>query len=247
VQLKVLKFTIYARLSHLFCIMRGQLQMLVWDFPLRLFHWGLAAAVAGAIVSAKADVLWLHERFGLAVMGLVGFRVCWGFMGGYYARFKQFLVSPNAAIASMRGLFHADDGLAAAGHSAHGGYAVLGLIAIAGFMSLSGSFANDDVLFEGPLAHLLPWFSDAATNAHHIGEKLLFLMLFLHLTAILFYKFIKRRDLTMVMLRGRAVQKARLAGPDGGISVARCWAGLLLIVMFLAAAQSISLLRSVLF
>ena len=221
--------------------------MLVWDFPLRLFHWGLVVAVTGAILSAKAEVFWLHERFGLAVMGLLGFRVCWGFMGGHYARFNQFLVSPKVAIASMRRLFHTDDDPAAAGHSAHGGYAVLGLIVITGFMSFSGLFANDDVLFDGPLAHLLPWLSGAATNAHHIGEKLLFLMLFLHLTAILVYKFVKRRNLTMIMVKGRVVSDAGLAGPDGGISVARCWTGLLLLVIFLAAAQSISFLRPVLF
>ena len=63
------------------------------DLPLRLFHWGLVIAVIGAISSAKLEILWLHERFGLAVMGLVGFRLVWGFYGGHYARFAQFLVA----------------------------------------------------------------------------------------------------------------------------------------------------------
>ena len=49
--------------------------MIVWDFPLRLFHWSLFICVVGAIISAKTGVLWVHERFGLAVLGLVTFRI----------------------------------------------------------------------------------------------------------------------------------------------------------------------------
>ena len=52
--------------------------MRVWDLPLRIFHWALVFAVIGAVVSSKADVMWLHERFGLSVMGLVAFRLIWG-------------------------------------------------------------------------------------------------------------------------------------------------------------------------
>jgi len=55
--------------------------MRVWDLPLRIFHWGLVIAIIGAVGSAKADVMWLHERFGLTVMGLVAFRVVWGIYG----------------------------------------------------------------------------------------------------------------------------------------------------------------------
>ena len=75
--------------------------MRVWDLPLRIFHWGLVIAIIGAVGSAKADVMWLHERFGLTVMGLVAFRVVWGFVGGYYARFSQFLTPPNIALAGI--------------------------------------------------------------------------------------------------------------------------------------------------
>ena len=220
--------------------------MVVWDLPLRLFHWGLAAAVIGAVISGKAEILWLHERFGLAVMGLVAFRLFWGFLGGHYARFGQFLVVPTAAVEGLRRLFDSEK-QPVAGHSAHGGYAVLGLLAVTGFMAVSGAFSNDDVLFEGPLAHVLPHLSDAATNAHEVAEKFLFLILFLHLAAILIYKFVKRRNLTMAMVKGRVDTDPSPTGPDGGISVARCVAGLLLLFLCVAAAQSLSLLRPAMF
>ena len=103
--------------------------MIVWDFPLRLFHWSLFICVVGAIVSAKTEVLWVHERFGLAVLGLVTFRIFWGFLGGRYARFSQFLRSPKAALNGLKTLFRPDP-VAKSGHSALGGYAVIGLLGI---------------------------------------------------------------------------------------------------------------------
>ena len=221
--------------------------MQIWDLPLRLFHWGLVIAVAGAIASAKLEILWLHERFGLAVMGLVGFRLVWGVYGGHYARFAQFLVVPRHALAGIRGLLRPDTARPHAGHSAAGGYAVIGLLAVTGGMALSGSFSHDDVLFEGPLAHLLPQISATATSLHHIGEKILFLMIFLHLAAILVYRVVKRRHLTSVMVRGHVAPDGNLLGPDGSISLARCIAGILGLVLFVGGAQALSLLRPVLF
>lgn len=221
--------------------------MQIWDLPLRLFHWGLVIAVFGAIASAKLEVLWLHERFGLAVMGLVGFRLFWGFYGGHYARFAQFLVVPRHALAGIRGLFRPYTARPHAGHSAAGGYAVMALLAVTGGMALSGSFSHDDVLFEGPLAHLLPQISNAATSVHHLGEKILFLMIFLHLAAILVYRLVKQRYLTSVMVRGHAAPDGHLVGPDGTISLARCIAGILGLIIFVGGAQALSLLRPVLF
>ena len=227
--------------------------MIIWDFPLRLFHWGLAIAVMGAIISAKTEVLWLHERFGLAVMGLVGFRLCWGVVGGHFARFRQFLVWPSAALAGARQLFQLDN-TAKPGHSPLGSYAVMGLLAVTGFMSISGSMSNDDVLFEGPLAHLVPDMTNTASEIHHLGEKALFLMLFLHIAAILIYKFIKRRNLTIVMLKGTDKSTPDIpsgtATPNavtGSISKARTIFGVALLLCWIIGAQSLSLLRPSLF
>ena len=221
--------------------------MLVWDFPLRLFHWALVIAVVGAIGTGKAEVLWLHERFGLTVLGLVIFRILWGFIGGHYARFTAFIVLPYAAFRGFLGLLKRDDTPHAPGHSAIGGYAVIGLLAIIGGMAISGSMSSDDVLFEGPLVHLVPNFTNTATDIHDFGEGLLFLMLFLHLAAILVYKFIKRQNLTTVMIRGRAVRDGQCAAPDGAISHRKCWFGLCLMLACIAGAQAISLLRPSLF
>ena len=76
--------------------------MCVWDFPLRLFHWGLLVSIVGAVVSVKAEALWIHERFGLTVLGLIVFRIFWGFLGGHYSLFRQFLATPRMAFYELK-------------------------------------------------------------------------------------------------------------------------------------------------
>ena len=220
--------------------------MIVWDFPLRLFHWSLFICVVGAIISAKAEVLWVHERFGLAVLGLVTFRVFWGFLGGHYARFGQFLRSPKAALNGLKMLFRPDP-VVKSGHSALGGYAVIGLLGIPLFMAITGTMSNDDVLFDGPLAHLVPNMINKIAEIHHFSANFLFLIIILHLVAILIYKFKKKRNLTMVMVKGKSnIADAKL-DKDGGISAKQTFFGLIMMVAFIAAAQAITLLRPSLF
>ena len=220
--------------------------MIVWDFPLRLFHWSLFICVVGAIISAKIEVLWVHERFGLAVLGLVTFRIFWGFLGGYYARFGQFLRSPKAALNGLKMLFRPDP-VAKSGHSALGSYAVLGLLGIPLLMAVTGTMSNDDVLFDGPLAHLVPNMTNKIAEIHHFSANFLFLIIILHLVAILIYKFKKKRNLTMVMVKGKSnIADAKL-DKDGGISAKQTFFGLIMMVAFIAAAQAITLLRPSLF
>ncbi len=227
--------------------------MPVWDFPLRLFHWALFVSIFGAIISAKAGVLWVHERFGLTVLGLIIFRIVWGFVGGRYARFREFLAMPRIAFKELQTLLRStpkteseSNSKIKVGHSALSSYAVLGLLGIPLFMAISGTMSNDDVLFDGPLAHLVTDFTDKATSAHHFGEKLLFSILFLHIGAILFYKYKKKRNLTKAMVTGN-VDAMPASAANGSISANHSYFGVLLMLFFIAAAQTITLLRPALF
>ena len=62
----------------------------VWDLPLRIFHWALAASVLIAWFSANIlDTV--HEIAGYTVIVLIAFRIVWGFTGTRYARFRSFV------------------------------------------------------------------------------------------------------------------------------------------------------------
>src|SRR6188768_4231520 len=73
---------------------RASATALVWDWPLRAFHWALVLAVAGSFATHYAGMEWFdwHRRCGYVVVVLVGFRLAWGFAGPRYARFASFLL-----------------------------------------------------------------------------------------------------------------------------------------------------------
>jgi hypothetical protein len=84
-------------------------------------------------------------------------------------------------------------------------------------------------------------------EVHQFSEKFLFLIIILHITAILIYKFKKKRNLTMVMVKGKSKIADATLEKDGGISAKHSFFGIILMVVFVAAAQSLTLLRPTLF
>ena len=73
----------------------------VWDAPVRLLHWGMVTAVAVAWWS-RSDTGPLHENTGYVLIALVATRLAWGFCGGRYARFAQFVRAPGPTLAYAR-------------------------------------------------------------------------------------------------------------------------------------------------
>lgn len=174
-------------------------RVLVWDFPTRLFHWLLAALVAAAILTGLlgGNLMVWHGRIGLAIWGLLVFRLAWGVMGSTYARFGQFVQGPSAILAYLRGRWHG------IGHSPLAALSVMALLLLLTFQALSGLFSNDDIAFRGPLYALVSkGTSDWLTGLHRANVELLFALIGLHLAAVLFYKFVRREDLIKPMVLG---------------------------------------------
>jgi len=173
----------------------------VWDLPLRVFHWLLMASVIGAIVSAKIENMFLHEKFGLTVAGLVVFRIIWGISGSHHARFNRFMVPPPAVIAYIRArIAGARDHRP--GHAPTGAYATILILLVLAAMAGLGLMSNDDVLYEGPLAAYVGDFTNTARTLHHRGEVVVFALIILHLAAILIYRAVLGIRLVPAMIRG---------------------------------------------
>ncbi len=180
----------------------------VWDLPTRLFHWLLVVLVTFSIVSAKIGGNWMewHARSGILILTLVVFRILWGFVGPHHARFANFVRSPAAVMAYVRSMRQSDAAakVAQAGHNPLGALSVLAILAVLLFQATTGLFSNDDTLgFEGPLAKFVSGAaSDLATKLHKIDEKVIYVLIALHLGAILYYAFAKRENLVRPMLTG---------------------------------------------
>ena len=75
----------------------------VWDLPVRIFHWSLAASFAGAYALSESERLRnIHVTLGYTVLGLIAFRIFWGLVGSRYARFSSFLYGPASALRYLR-------------------------------------------------------------------------------------------------------------------------------------------------
>lgn len=186
----------------------------VWDLPLRLFHWLLVPLVAAAFVTAKigGNAMAWHGRAGLAIIGLLVFRIVWGFAGTRHARFASFVRGPSAIAAYLRG------GWSGIGHNPLGALSVLGLLGLLVVQAATGLFADDDIAFRGYLHPLIEGgLAERLTAIHHLGEPLLVLLIALHLGAIAFYTRVRKDDLLRPMITGwKDTEIAADPEPDRG-------------------------------
>ncbi|MFQ5901429.1 MAG: cytochrome b/b6 domain-containing protein [Thermodesulfobacteriota bacterium] len=68
------------------------MKIVIWDIPTRIFHWILVTMfVTAYILSYNESHLDFHVTAGYTVLGLVLFRILWGFAGNRFARFSNFL------------------------------------------------------------------------------------------------------------------------------------------------------------
>lgn len=179
-------------------------RILVWDLPLRLFHWLLVLLVVVSFVSAKigGNAMQIHMLSGYSVLALLLFRLLWGFLGGTYARFASFVRGPAAVIAYLRTLPRHEPGQHL-GHNPAGAWSVILMLAALLLQAATGLFANDDIATEGPLARLVSKaLSDRLTGIHHLNVKILIALIGLHLSAVAYYLVFQRENLVKPMLTG---------------------------------------------
>lgn len=73
--------------------MKSQELVKVWDRPLRIFHWLVVTGFLAAFLT-EDDLLTVHVWAGYLVLGLLLFRLLWGFLGDEYAKFSNFICNP---------------------------------------------------------------------------------------------------------------------------------------------------------
>ena len=189
-------------------------RILIWDLPLRIFHWSLLTLVVAAFVSVQIGgnaMVW-HGRFGMAIFGLLAFRLTWGVIGSSYARFSSFVRGPKTIFAHLRGEWKG------VGHNPLGAFSVLGLLTVLMLQVLTGLFANDDIAFQGPYSVLVNSdTSTVITGWHKANVWLLAAVVAAHVGAIFFYARVKRENLVKPMLVGyKEVEQAGVKSASGG-------------------------------
>lgn len=101
-------------------------QIKVWDPLVRIFHWSLVIAFTVAYLSGDEENA-IHINAGYIILGLIIFRLIWGFIGSKYARFKDFTYSPRSIINYLKSLFTRQP-KHYIGHNPAGGAMILALL-----------------------------------------------------------------------------------------------------------------------
>ncbi|MFU8896521.1 MAG: cytochrome b/b6 domain-containing protein [Gammaproteobacteria bacterium] len=208
---------------------------LVWDIPLRLFHWLLVLLFAASWLTAELGLIELHFYAGYGIATLVLFRLAWGFAGPRYARFNSFVAGPRRVLRYVRN-WHAGTATEPAGHTPPGSWMILLLLALLAAQVATGMVNSHDGADAGP------WYWAAPRTLRDFGSAwhgrlfdLLLLLSAAHIIAVLLYRWRPGVDLVGPMFSGRK-RTAEPAIPGSRLPLAAA--------LLLAAAGAVWLLVS---
>lgn len=176
-------------------------RILVWDLPVRIFHWVLVASFLIAYIS-EDDWLTVHVWAGYTVGGLVLFRLVWGFIGGRHARFADFLCRPSAAWRYLKDVL-ALNARRYLGHNPAGAWMIVMLLAALLMTVLSGLAVYAADQGAGPLAGMVgrrdeEWWEEV----HEWCANGTLLLIALHVLGVLLESFVQRENLVGSMWHG---------------------------------------------
>lgn len=207
----------------------------LWDGPVRLVHWLLVALLAFSWWASEDHLNW-HRWSGYTIIGLVLFRIWWGFAGGGAARFASFVKGPRAILAHLKTIGRRD-GSDVPGHNPIGALSVLAFLAVLLVQVGTGLFAVDIDAFEaGPFSDRVSFETGRQiAEIHELNFRILQGLVVLHVVAVLFYLVWKRTDLTIPMITGK-----RALPRDPGLAGAPWWRLMLGVALAGAIAWALS-------
>lgn len=177
---------------------------LVWEWPLRIWHWLFAGCIGASLYTGLAGDIALmdtHLTLGYCALGLVVFRLLWGFWGGPHARFASYATTPRRILAYF--VSGSGSGSGDGVRTPPGAALALTLLVLVALQAVAGLFTTDEIFTEGPLVDHAPeaWVG-FMSGAHHRIFWLVLAAIGVHLCAHVVYGL--RRDPTpLSMFTGR--------------------------------------------
>jgi cytochrome b len=210
---------------------------LIWDLPVRLFHWLFAAGFAAAagislILGEDSPLFPYHSIIGLALGLMVVLRVVWGIAGSRWARFGSFVFGPRETAAYMLSTL-IGGGKRYIGHNPGSAVAIFAMLALMLGLAVTGiMMARGN---EGP------------EELHEIMAYAILGVVVVHIVGVLVHTIRHKENLTLSMIRGtkdaESSQGIRLGHPLVAavfIVIVGLWTGALL-VNYNAGTQTTSI------
>ena len=147
-------------------------RILVWDVPTRVFHWLLVLSFCGAYLTAESERYRdIHLVLGYTLLGLIGFRLLWGFFGTRYAQFRSFLFKPGEIAAYALSLLKGKPAHYI-GHNPLGSVAIWLLLGLVVLSCVSGVLLFQDI------------GGDALEELHEFTSNTILVIVLLHIAGV---------------------------------------------------------------
>ena len=200
--------------------------VLVWDLPVRVFHWLLVISFAGAWLTAESEAQqMLHYAFGYAACALILFRIVWGVIGTRYARFTHFIKGPTDTWHHIKLLFTGKSSLrfgSNLGHNPAGALAMISLMVLVMLIGITGYWIVKD------------FYGDFMSDAHETIANIALGVVVIHVIAAVIMSFMQKENLVRAMVTGKkqGTPSQAIRGPLNlvGILLVLGWAYLLFLI-----------------
>jgi len=165
--------------------------VLVWDVPIRIFHWLLVVSFAGAWLTSESEAQqMIHYAFGYSACTLVLFRIIWGIVGTRYARFSQFIKGPAETISHIKLLMTGSEH-SSLGHNPAGAIAMISLMILILLIGLTGYWSVKEFL------------GDFMSEAHETISNITLVIVAIHVGAAIIMSFLQKENLVKSMVSGK--------------------------------------------
>jgi cytochrome b len=179
-------------------------KVLVWDAPVRVFHWLMVLSFAGAWLTAEREGWELvHVTLGYTMAGLVAFRLVWGLVGTRYARFTEFVRGPGSVARYLGGIARGQPAHYT-GHNPAGAVAILAMLILTLIVTASGWASYRDLAGE------------QLEELHEAAANVMLVVVGIHIVGVLAGSWLHRENLVGAMISGR-----KHGRPEDGVR--RAW------------------------
>lgn len=193
------------------------MKVLVWDLPLRLFHWLLAAAfvAAFAIATLSSDdggLFPLHAVIGLAIPFLIALRIVWGVIGSRWARFGSLTFNPRKLAAYFRDALSKSESEPYTGHNPATSYFMLAALLLLAGLGVTG--------------FLMARGNESAEDLHEVLAWTMAALVAFHVAGVVWHRVRHRENLALAMIDGR-----KRGNPNDQIRSARTGSAVILLAL----------------
>ncbi len=174
--------------------------MRVWDRLVRLLHWTLVGSIALAWLSTLGlGIVKWHEPAGYVALAVVASRIAWGFAGGHYARFTQFVRGASATARYAREVAAGHEPRYI-GHNPLGGWMVVALLLCVAATATTGWLYTTDMF----------WGEEWLDQLHQALAWAVLVLASVHVGGVVFTSIRHQENLVSAMFTGNK----RPAGGD---------------------------------